>query len=298
MAIAKRRVSIANPARRRRNMSPKQIKFFGTPAQKAGLKRSRAAARHRSRTRPAAKRRNFGEIVSLSLGAANPARRKVKKMAQTKRRAKRVNRARSTPRRNRRRTRNPVVRHRRRTSPVAVTRRHRRRRSNPVMHHRRRSSRRNPLGQGGTQTLIEGVAILSGLLGSKYVAQLVLGTSNTGILGYGANLVVGGIGAWGIGSAMKKPKLGQSFFVGSVIEVIIRALEDYTPFGTYVSGMGVGDYFASNFVNPQRYTDALNSANVQIPAGWAPTTVIQSSAAPAGAVASMGTGAGMGDGVW
>jgi len=184
-----------------------------------------------------------------------------------------------------------VARHRRRSSPVAVRRHHRRR--NPVTRHRRHSYRHNPLGAGWGQTFTEGLAILSGLLGSKYVTQMVLGSSNSGLIGYVGNLAVGAVGGWAAGSVMKKPKLGQSFFVGSVIEVIIRALEDYTPFGTYVSGMGVGDYFASNFVTPQRYVDGLHSAQVQIPGGWAPTTIIQSNAAPAGAVASLSSGPSM-----
>lgn len=153
-----------------------------------------------------------------------------------------------------------------------------------MVHHRRRGSRRNPLGTGWGATFLEGLGVLSGLLGSKYVAQMVLSSSNTGIMGYGANLAVGVAGGWAAGSLLKKPKLGQAFLIGAVIEVIIRVLEDYTPFGQYTSGMGVGDYFASNWVTPQRYTDALHSAQVQIPGGWAPSVVVQSNAAPKGSL--------------
>jgi len=269
-------------------MSAKQIKFFGTPAQKAGLKRSRAAKRntsHRIRSRPKAKRKNFGEIVSLSLGAANPARKRKanKAMAKTKRRRASAHRARTNaPRRRRRST--AVVHHRRRTRRSNPVTYHRRRRHNPVVHHRRRGSRRNPLGTGWGATFVEGLGVLSGLLGSKYVAQMILGTSNTGIMGYAANLGVGVAGGWAAGSLLKKPKLGQAFLIGAVIEVIVRVLEDYTPFGQYTSGMGVGDYFASNWVTPQRYTDALHSAQVQIPGGWAPSVVVQSNAAPKGSL--------------
>jgi hypothetical protein len=134
---------------------------------------------------------------------------------------------------------------------------------------------------------MEGSAVLAGILGSKYLAQMVLGTSNTSFVGYAANLAVGGIGGWAAGSLLKKPKLGQSFFVGSVIEVIIRVLEDYTPVGSFIQSVGVGDYFASNFVTPQHYANALNSAQVSIPQGWAPTTVIQSASAPAGSLSGI-----------
>jgi len=286
MAITHRRVHIANPAkRRRRNMSAKQIKFFGTPAQKSALKRSRSAKRKRSNPRHRT-RKNIGEtLVSLSLGAANPARkRKVAKMAAThRRRAKRTNRARKNASRRRRRS-TAVVHHRRRS---VMRSNPRRRRRNPVVRHRRHSYRRNPLGAGWGQTFMEGSAVLAGILGSKYLAQMVLGTSNTSFVGYAANLAVGGIGGWAAGSLLKKPKLGQSFFVGSVIEVIIRVLEDYTPVGSFIQSVGVGDYFASNFVTPQHYANALNSAQVSIPQGWAPTTVIQSASAPAGSLAGI-----------
>ena len=288
MAITHRRVHIANPAkRRRRNMSAKQIKFFGTPAQKSALKRSRSAKRKRSNPRHRT-RKNIGEtLVSLSLGAANPARkRKVAKMAAThRRRAKRTNRARKNASRRRRRS-TAVVHHRRRSVMRSNPRRTRRRR-NPVVRHRRHSYRRNPLGAGWGQTFMEGSAVLAGILGSKYLAQMVLGTSNTSFVGYAANLAVGGIGGWAAGSLLKKPKLGQSFFVGSVIEVIVRVLEDYTPVGAFIQSVGVGDYFASNFVTPQHYVNPLNSAQVGIPAGWAPTTVIQSASAPAGSLAGI-----------
>jgi hypothetical protein len=109
-------------------------------------------------------------------------------------------------------------------------------------------------------------------------------------MGYAANLAVGGVGAWVIGGPMKNKKAAAAFFSGSVVEVVLRLITDYTPFGQYVSGLGMGDYFASNFVTPQRYVDALNSAQVEIPSGWAPTTVIASAAAPPG---TGGAGSGM-----
>ncbi len=72
----RRRARAHNRGKRRRNLSAKQIKFFGTPAQKAALKRSRSAKRsnsarratrtHARHTRRRA-RRNIGEILSLTL---------------------------------------------------------------------------------------------------------------------------------------------------------------------------------------------------------------------------------------
>lgn len=144
------------------------------------------------------------------------------------------------------------------------------------------------MGEGWTATFMTGLYTLGGLLGSKYAAQMVLGSSNTGVVGYAGNLVAGGLLAAGVNFGLKNKKGAQAVFVGSVIEVIVRLLNDYTPYGSYVSGLGMGDYLASNWVSPQRYTDALNSANVQIPGGWAPTTVVmQSAGAPMGSAPSV-----------
>ena len=140
------------------------------------------------------------------------------------------------------------------------------------------------MGEGWGATFTEGLFVLGGLLGSKYFTQLVLGASNTGVLGYGGNLVAGGLLSWGVNSFLKNRKGAQAVFVGSVIEVIIRLLNDYTPYGSYVKELGVGDYLASNWVSPQRYVDPMRSAQVEIPGGWAPTTqvVVSSNAAPKG----------------
>lgn len=162
--------------------------------------------------------------------------------------------------------------------------------------------RRNPFGGGGglSGEIMSAVFALAGFVGSKFGAQAVLGGSNTGPMGYAANLAVGGLGAWIIGGPMRNKKGAASFFTGSVIEVIARIIQDMTPFGQYVSGIaGVGDagvagfgaYFPSNSVTPQRYVNAARSAQVQIPNGWgAPPMVVQSAAPPAG----QGAGSGMG----
>jgi hypothetical protein len=47
---------------------------------------------------------------------------------------------------------------------------------------------------------------------------------------------------------------------GGIGQVIARAIGDYTQFGQYLDGAGMGDYMASNWVTPQRLPDALNSA--------------------------------------
>jgi hypothetical protein len=305
MAVATRRTSIANPARRRKprarkKMSAKQIKFFGTKAQRSALKRrkntggsfrktkkrlkkrgtfhpseywfrKKSASRgstqrfgvslkkprkkkknaaqnsHRKRSNPGRRtRRNVGEVVSLVLG--NPSRRKTKGKSMAKAR----------------RRKNP--------SHTRRTRRH-------VAH---RTHHRNPTGVSWGSEITNALFIVGGAVGSKLGAQMILGTNNTGVIGYAGNLAVGGVLAWLTASVMKNRPAAKAVFAGSVVQVVLRAIADYTPFGQYTQQLGMGDYMASNWVTPQRYTDGLNSANVQIPAGWAPQTIVQSSGVPAG----------------
>lgn len=296
MAVTKRRTSIANPPRKRkrngpRKMSAKQIKHFGTARQKAALKSARkrkrtvkAKAAHRPRTksnpRRVAKRatrksshrkrtagrravkRNVGQVVSLLLGPAmgNPGR-KAKSVVRTKKRKN------------------------------SSTRRHHRRATSKVRRHARR--RNSPLGGGFGGDIAEVLYMIGGGVGSKLGAQMVLGSNNTGIFGYGANLAVGAVLAWGVKSLMKNAKAARDVFKGAILQVVLRAITDYTPFGSYTSQLGMGDYMASNWVTPQRYVDGLNSAQVQIPGGWAPTTVVASSGVNAAAMGAGSDGSGI-----
>jgi len=149
--------------------------------------------------------------------------------------------------------------------------------------HNRRRVHRNPFGGSWGSEIVSALFVIGGAVASKLGAQMVLGSSNTGPMGYAANLAVGGVGAYVLGGPMKNKKAAAAFFSGSVVEVVLRLIQDYTPFGQYVTGLGMGDYFASNWVIPQRYTDALHSAQVQIPGGWGPAPLaIASAAAPAG----------------
>jgi hypothetical protein len=112
-------------------------------------------------------------------------------------------------------------------------------------------------------------------------------------MGYAANLAAGAVLAFGVKSLMHNPKAAASIFKGAVLQVVLRAIADYTPFGTYTSQLGMGDYMASNWVTPQRYVDGLNSAQVQIPGGWAPTQVIASSGVNANAMGAGSDGTGI-----
>ncbi len=296
MAQAAKRRVVINTARRK-NLSAKQIKYFGTPAQKAALKRHRAASRHsvkktvnRSRSfakHPHRKVKNVGgEILSLVL---NPGGRKGNNMAAPRRRKS----SRSSGRRHRRRSTQPNTHHRRRASRPNPGGTHRRRARRPNAHHRRR--RGNPgraTGGGITQNAIFLLAGATGFFGSKVLTQAVMGANNTGFQGYLGNaLATAGLAL--VAYMFKMKKAAAAVVAGGVLQIAARAVTDNTPFGKFTAALGVGDYQMQSFVTPQRLKDPLGSAEIEIPPGWAPTTVISSAAPPAGMHGFNRTGGGL-----
>jgi hypothetical protein len=279
MAITQRTRIIANPARRR--MSAKQRAIFGrTPA-------IRAAARRRIKTRrraPHGKRKNPAEVIGFTL--ANPARRNGGNMPK------------ANPKRNRKNPRRVNRRHERRHSAHHV--RHHRRRLNPPMRMMKmnRRRRRNPSGMGSlTGIVTNAVFVLVGALGSKLGAQLILGSNNTSWVGYAGNAAVG-VGLWFLTEhVMKNKEASSGVIAGTVVEIILRIINDMTPFGQYTSSLGMGDYQMQSFVTPQVLVDPYNSAQIAIPPGWAPTTVVAPPAAAAsgGMVPSSGMGSNYGN---
>jgi hypothetical protein len=72
--------------------------------------------------------------------------------------------------------------------------------------------------------------------------------------------------------------------------LILRLINDYTPFGQYLSSAGMGDYQMQSYVTPQILTDPTNNSNLLIPNGWGAST--PAIAAPAAAaMKSKGVGA-------
>ena len=324
MALAAKRRVVVNAGRRTkrnrpRQLTAKQIKFFGTPAQKAGLRRrharrSNAAPGKRSRRRArAAKvlamvrkqsynprkssaRKNPGGILSLVLNPGG--RKKGSTMAKSSKRSRAARRA--YLRRMRTRT-NPRPSHRRRTMRANPAPR-RRRRAN-TGHRRRYNRRRNPgMSSGGfSHDIMQAVAAFGGYFGSKLATQLVMGSGNTGVAGYMGNAAATAALAIIAGVFPPTKKLVTMIVAGGAIQIIARVLSDNTAFGTLTSQLGVGDYQMQNFVTPQRLTDPLNSAAIEIPSGWgaAPSVVVSSNSAPGAAPGVHGYSSnGMGRGLY
>lgn len=177
-------------------------------------------------------------------------------------------RRRAAPRRRRRA--NPVaVAHRRRTrrSTAAAPKRRRRASSARRNHSRRRAARRNPIGSSfGMSGLVTQAAwAIGGAVGSKLLTQAVLGSSNTGWIGYGGNIAAAFALSTATKMVLKNTQAGNAVLLGGVIQTLLRVLIDKTPFGSKVQNLGMGDYMAQNFLAPQRLVDGLNSAQLQAP---------------------------------
>lgn len=303
----RRRVAKRNPARKRK-MSPKQIAIFGTARQKAALKASRSRKRRvnagnksyrktkkrlkktfpkYTSTRAGVKalispykkkrrrRKNIGEIVSISLAGLNPGRKRRRNTGMAKRR-RRVRKAVANPTRRRRTYRrrkhavaNPVrrrrrVSHRRR---AAVSYR-RRRRGNPTFRIRRIRRRRNAgvsRSMGGLTSGLIGklVGLIGGAVSSKYLTQAVLGGNNTGLFGYAGNIVSSVALGWAAGKVTKSKEFGTNVMVGGLLAVALRGLMDFTSVGQYINlslagvgkggDLGLGIIEDSSFPVPQTF---------------------------------------------
>ena len=131
----------------------------------------------------------------------------------------------------------------------------------------RRHARRSNPGRM-TEYVKAGAAVVGGAVGSKVATQVILGAKNTSWMGYIGNLVATGLLGWGAHVAFKDKLVSQMVIAGGIAQVIVRVIGDQTPYGSYLTGAGVGDYQASAFLTPQRMLDARNNASLQQP-NWA-----------------------------
>ena len=288
MATATRAHRVVNPGRR--HLSAKQIRAaFGGKRRKASLKKNR----HRPRAKPRAnkvrvaknrarhtKRRN-PDILHLiaTTPHGNPAGRG-RKMAATKRKH---HKKRSSGHRRSGHRKNPG-------RAVSHYKHHN------IRHHRRRNA-----GMNIAEFATQGLFAAGGLVGSRLLTQAVLGASNVGAMGYAGNAAATAALAIAAHFISKNPKHRDAVIIGGVLGMIARGFQDFSPlggwfqqagFGDYAGGgaHGVGVYLPWNGVVAQRYRDALNSAEVEIPRGWAPTVQVLPAAATKGVGALYGGG--------
>jgi hypothetical protein len=263
--------------KRKRNAPPasagRVIAGYGSTTMNRGGKRKNASGQnskhvvivnrsHRSAaSRRAPKRENPGKEQILSITLPNPGGQRSTMARANRRKNAKHYKAHSAPRK-----KNPG--------------RHK------PKHHAMKHYKRNPSSGGVMGVVTSSVFAGAGLVLSRLATQMVLGASNTGIMGYGGNAVATGLLAWLTHAISKNPRNRDMVVVGGVLGILARMISDFTPYGAWLAKYGVGDYgmgvyLPSNFVVPQRYTNALNSAQVEIPPGWAPTVNVQA-AQPAG----------------
>jgi hypothetical protein len=240
MADTQQRRTLVNHARRK--LSAKQIKAgFGGKRRQAAAK-----TRHKPRSKPRAQQ--------------NAPKRRHSKPA-------------SQPVKHRRRT----SAHRRRSTPntgkivsfslpkefqtVATTKKNLARKnksgyrwraaSRKNTHHRRRTHR-NPSMGDITGLVTTAVFTVAGAVGTQQLTQVVLQANNTGVMGYFGNLVAAFLLSWGVKAFMKNDRAAAAVLSGGFVEIVLRLIADYTPFGQFTSNLGMGDYLAQWYNTPQQ----------------------------------------------
>ncbi len=138
------------------------------------------------------------------------------------------------------------------------------RRRKAVMHRKRSGHRRrsNPGAIGNPkQWIVGGAGVLAGVFVSRGLPQLVLGSGNTGPIGYAANAATAVLAGWGSHMAFRNPTVTAGVVAGGFAALIARLISDYTPYGRALALSGWGDYQFSNIVGtvPQRLVN-MNSA--------------------------------------
>jgi hypothetical protein len=240
-------------------MTAKQIKHFGTKAQKAALKRKRRAialaarkARtpnprpkvraHRRRKALAKRRRQVNPALLVTLGAVNPGGKKV-----AKKRRKKAVRA-SNPRRRRRNATRVVV-----TAP---------RRRNRRITHRRRSvaRRRNPaFGLRGAGMAKAVVAGLAGMAASKFIPTLIPGNLIQGNLmrtvATGASAFIAQMIAKAV---VKDQSVSDAVLFGGLMQTGSVALNAFLP--GIAQSLGLSGIMDANWTIPENPLKRLPSA--------------------------------------
>jgi hypothetical protein len=249
---AKRKKS--NPSGHRRQMTAKQIKFFGTSRQKAALKRARRAAKPQKAKRrlhvkatvsnprrkvrairrkaPAKRKRQTNPAILVTLGAVNPRRNAV---ATKRRKAKRA----SNPRRRRRNTTRVVV-----TAPRRRNVSRRRRRVNPLRH-------RNPAfglrGAGMAKAVTAGLAgmaaakFIPSLLPTSIVSTNIMRAVATGASAFAAQMIAKAV--------VKDPAISDAVLFGGLMQTGSVALNAFLP--SLASSLGLSGIMDARWTIPE-----------------------------------------------
>lgn len=270
-AVVKKRRKLLNPGRRRR-MTAKQIRYFGTKRQRAALRHHHKmkSRRHNAprpwkaiyrKRYPSKRRHNISGIMVATIPGFNPGRKRRKRRSNrgmarvsAKRRraglkAARTRRARRYARSHGRRRHNRRhYRVRNRTKVVYRYRGHHRR-------HNRGHRRRNPFGFGGGGDVQAVTGIIAGAAVTRLLTGFVPAQYNAGIPGYIITAIAAVLQGQVVGKVAKSPQFGKYMTWGGltylglrIINDMIPTLSGYLPFG--LQGLGLISP-SPGFFNPQ-----------------------------------------------
>jgi hypothetical protein len=130
--------------------------------------------------------------------------------------------------------------------------------------------------------------IIAGAVGSKLGAQLVLGSKNTGTLGYVGNAGAGAALFFLFDKVFKNRSAAIGILYGTLVQIILRVLNDFTPLGQYFANIGMGDYMMQSFVTPQVLV--APNENATLANGYTPPMPMLAPASPANGVVAAGMG--------
>jgi hypothetical protein len=129
----------------------------------------------------------------------------------------------------------------------------------------------NPSGLAATigspkDLLTGGIAGLVSAVATRQLPQMILGASNTGIEGYGANFVTALVATWAAGT-FAGPAAGRGALIGGMVIFLDRVLsEQVSPIAGYLSLSGVGDATAYTKLGTIRQ-GYYSHPNLQLPDG-------------------------------
>ena len=113
--------------------------------------------------------------------------------------------------------------------------------------------------------VLGGAGVLAGFIGSAALPQMLMGASNVGMTGYAATAAAAvGLGLLSHMLLPRMPALTIGVVSGGFANLLRKVISEQTPFGSYVAGMGMGDYMVANW-GPPRMQNGLFSAMAEAP---------------------------------
>ena len=131
------------------------------------------------------------------------------------------------------------------------------RKRNPLLVMRRRSRRRrNPDVTAPVRMLKTGTLALIGLVATRQLPQMLLGSRNTGIVGYVANAAAA-LASAAVAKRISDRESAEAVGIGGALYLANRIIsEQLTPIGRVLSLQGIGDAQAAGLGNVGRYVPA------------------------------------------